>query len=313
MKHRFYLKATVLALLAALAILPTGCSGAKAEPRSMAYGGLTRTYAILVPASYTGEQPAPLVLALHGGNGTARKMEYLTQLDPIAQREGFILVYPEGVDRQWNDGRNARFGRPRNLDVDDVGFIAALIDQLTSEFNIDPHRVYATGVSNGAMMCHRLACELAGRFAALAPVIGAMPEPLHATCDPSDPVPMIMFNGTKDRLVPWDGGYVVGRPKWGSVISVPDTVQYWVNHNQCNPNPEVVPMPDTNSYDGTLVYRETYSGGQSGAEVILYHIEGGGHTWPGGARYQLRFLLGRVSRDISVSELIWEFFAEHVS
>ncbi len=298
--------------LTLLSVALTGCPGPRAELRSLDHDGLKRTYALFVPASWNADHPVPLVLALHGARGDARVMQYLTQFNPIADREGFLLAYPEGLDKQWNDGRNAVFGHPSHANVDDVGFIHELVDRLCAEYNVDRTRIYVTGVSNGAMMCHRLACELTGLFAAAAPVIGAMPEPLPDVCTPAAPMPMLLFNGTDDRLVPWDGGDVAGRPDYGRVLSVEATAQYWVANNGANPVPGLVDMPDTNPHDGAQALRETFAAaGESGGEVVLYRIDGGGHTWPGGARYQRPFLLGSVCRDLAASELIWQFFQAH--
>jgi len=278
------------------------------EMRSIEHDGLIRIYGVYVPLSYTGQEPVPLVLALHGGNLNARHMERLSGFDMLAAREGFIVVYPNGLNNRWNDGREALCGQPEVSDVDDVGFIAALIDQLAADFNIDPARVYATGVSNGGMMSHRLACELTDRFAAIAPVSTAIPEKLEPNCTPSAPISVLMINGTEDWCIPWDGGYVIGQEDWGAVISVDETVNFWVTHNQCNADPDIYWQPDRAPNDGTRVWRETYAGGQDGAEVIFYGVEGGGHNWPGSLLRQLPRLLGRVSYDINASEIIWDFF-----
>jgi len=303
---------TRLAVTVMTVLFASGCPGSwrDLEVRSLEHDGLARTYLLHVPASYTGDEAVPLVLALHGGRGTGRKMSRLTGFNALSEREGFIVVYPEGVDNRWNDGREARQGKSAK-DVDDVGFIAAMLDALVEEFAIDDGRVYATGASNGAMMSHRLACELTDRFAAIAPVIGAMPEKLEPDCTPSGPISVLMINGEDDRFVPWDGGAVAGRDDLGRLLSVEDTVKFWVGHNACPPEPEPSWLPDARPHDGTRVWREDYGEGPAGGAVVLYGIEGGGHTWAGGPAYQMQGLFGTVSRDIDASAVVWTFLAAH--
>jgi len=302
----------ILAAWAPVVLSTSGCPAAwkDLEARSLAHDGALRTYLLHVPASYTGETAVPLVVALHGGNGTGRKMSYLTGFNTLSEQEGFIAVYPEGADNQWNDGREARFGGPMK-DIDDVGFIAATLDALSAEFNINAKRVYATGASNGGMMSHRLACELTERFAAVAPVIAAIPEELEPDCTPAGPISVLMINGQDDWLVPWEGGAVMGRDDWGRILSVEDTVTSWVAHNGCSPEPVVTWEPDRAPRDGTRVWRDDYGEGPGGGVVVFYGVEGGGHTWPGGPAYQAEVLLGTVSRDMDASAVIWEFFAAH--
>lgn len=287
----------------------TGCPGANGGVRyeTLMHGGLERTYAIFVPSALHDDVAPPLVLVLHGGRGNARKMMYLTGFNAIAEREGFVVVYPEGIGNQWNDGRGVSFGREDFTDVDDVGFINSLLDTVIAGYGVDPARVYVTGASNGGMMSHRLACELSHRFAAAAPVIANMPEPFADTCDPTEPISILAINGTDDALVPYEGGIVARDPDRGRVISVDETIALWLEHNGITSEPEVTLLPDTDPDDGTRVTRERHHG-DNGIDVVLYRVDGGGHTWPGGPAYQRQRLLGTVSRDFSASETIWEFF-----
>lgn len=292
-----------------MSLLGAGCTpNSGLEPKSIEHDGIQRTYSIHVPPTYDGSVPVAVVFVLHGGKGNAQKAAYATGFNDLADRDGFIVVYPEGLYNQWNDGRNASFGNHDVTQVDDVGFISALIDQLAQDYTIDSSRAYATGMSNGGMMTHRLACELSNRLAAVAPVIGAVPEALAPLCTPTRPIPILMINGTDDRLVRWEGGPVVGREKWGNLLSIEQTVALWVDKNGCSSTPSTEWFLDTDPNDGTRVWIDQYAGN---ADVVFYGIDGGGHTWPGGARYQRPVLLGKVSRDIVASEVIWDFFQQH--
>ncbi len=289
-------------------------SQAETSPGSLSWGGLTRTYRLHLPPGSAPAGPLPLVIALHGGGGSGSRMERLTLggFNTLADREGFAVVYPEGIEKHWNDGRPKGRYRAYREKIDDVGFISALIDHLVAQQNIDQKRVFVTGISNGAMMSHRLACELSGKIAAIAPVAGNLPGDLPLHCTPSRPISVLTINGTADPLVPWTGGEVrFGPLKLGRVESVAETVRFWVAHNHCSPTPAISWLPHRGVPDGTQVRREAYGGGQAGTEVILYAIEGGGHTWPRGWQYLPEGLVGKTSQDLEADEMIWNFFKKH--
>jgi polyhydroxybutyrate depolymerase len=275
-------------------------------------GGLQRTYNVHVGSSYDKTRPTPLLIVLHGGGGTGQGMNKLTNFNAIADRENFIVVYPDGFEKHWNDGRGVQQYRAQVQNVDDVGFISALIDHLSEELNIDTKRVYVTGISNGAMMSHRLGCELSQKIAAIAPVAGNIPVNMASIWAPSRPVPVLLINGTEDPLVPWAGGDVhFGSAELGQVLSVVDTVKFWVANDKCASPPLIEQLPDKEPSDGTRVRTEIYGGCQDGAEVVLYAVEGDGHTWPGGLQYLPESIIGRTSRDFDAGEVIWQFFKEH--
>ncbi len=257
----------------------------------------------------------PLVLALHGGGGNGAGMEALTLggLNRLSETAGFVVVYPDGVDRHWNDGRGVPEYRAHRENVDDVGFMAALIEHLARTQGVDRLRVYATGISNGGLLSMRLAHELSQGIAAIAPVAISITDKIAAMRQPARPVPIVLIPGVNDPLVPWEGGNLgfPGGRAVGRVLSVTDTVRYWVTHNRCAPSPGVTLEPDRDPRDGTRVRRESYSGCQDGADVIVYAVEGGGHTWPGGLQYLPERVIGRTSRDIYANEVIWEFFRRH--
>lgn len=303
----------LVAVMALVALALTGgcrCRSTSDRRETLSYGGIEREYVVHLPHGDEPEAPAPLVLALHGGSGTARGMARVTGFDEVADREGFIVVYPEGLDRQWNDGRVIVDHGPR-LGIDDVGFLVAVVERVAVAHVVDRRRVYATGISNGAMMSLRLAVERPDVFTAVAGVAGAVSEVLASGRPPAAPVPVMLVNGTEDTLVPFAGGdvTVLGRPR-GKVLSTPASVAYWVEHNGAEPDGVETALPDRDPNDGARVERIEFRH-RSGADVVLVRVQGGGHTWPGGLQYLPPRMIGRTSRDVDASELIWDFFATH--
>jgi len=279
---------------------------------ALVHDGLRRSYIVHIGASCDLSHPAPLVIVLHGGGGNGAGMVKLTGFNAVSDREGFIVVYPDGIDRHWNDGRGVEWYRAHTQDIDDVGFISALIDELSRKLNIDAKRVYATGISNGGMMSYRLGCELSDRIAAIAAVAASLAVNKVKEWSPTRPIPVMIIAGTADPLVPWNGGDIrYGERIYGTVLSVPETVEFWVEKNGCTARPVVRRLPDSDPADGTVVRREAYSGCKDGAEVVLYAVEGGGHTWAGGLQYLPERIIGKTSREFSASEVIWQFFKQH--
>ncbi|TET34355.1 MAG: phospholipase [Planctomycetota bacterium] len=281
---------------------------------SIQHIGLTRTFEYHVPASWTYADEQPLVFALHGGGGNGDRMIALTQggFDTLSESEGFIVVYPDAYEKQWNDGRGIEDYASHLYNVDDVGFLSTLIDYFDDSYNIDRKRVYATGISNGSFMSHRLGIEASDRFAAVAPVCGSLTENL-SLLTPMGPIPILIMVGVEDPMVPFGGGDIVilGITGMGRVISAANTVNYWVSNNVCDPAPTVTWLPDLDPDDGTLVRRDVYGNGLSGSEVVYYEVVGGGHTWPGGWQYLGEWLVGKTCRDMDANTVIWDFFKTH--
>ena len=251
---------------------------------------------------------APLIFVLHGGGGSASSMELLTRgaFNHIADREGAVVVYPEGVDRHWNDGRELPETAARE-NVDDVGFILALVEEVRGQHSLDRGRIFATGISNGGFMSMRLACDAAETFAAVAPVTAVLSETLGARCAPSRPVSVMIINGTEDPLVPWAGGVVkVLGVSRGAVWSADRTFERWLELNGCGKRGGDGARTDNNPADNTVVVVHLKRC-RDDVEVRLYEIQGGGHTWPGGVAYANERLVGRVSRELDASEEIWRF------
>ncbi len=269
---------------------------------SIVHQGIKRYFLIHIPENFKNGQQVALVFVLHGGGGTPRAIADLTGFSKLADAEGFIVVYPAAVNRHWNDGRGVGRFKSHRESVDDVGFIAQLIDTLSRRLAVDPSRIYATGISNGGMMCQRLGLELSDRLAAVASVAASLPETRAVDFNPQAPISVLMINGTEDRVVPYDGGGVGLFSKRGGVIGVEKAIELWVNYNKCLKTPVMTVIRS----EQDTVYRVFYSGGRDNTVVVLYKISGAGHIWPGGKRRPARF--GKHITIINATRIIWEFF-----
>jgi polyhydroxybutyrate depolymerase len=277
---------------------------------SFEHDGRTRECLVHVPAG----APAgtcPLLIVLHGGGGTAKGLVKLTKgrFNELADRDGFYAVYPTGLGKSWNDFRENRSGYSHRENIDDVGFISALIDRLITAYPIDKNRVFATGMSNGGFMSYRLACELSGKIRGIAAVAATHPVGADTLCHSSRPMSVLIINGTDDPIVPYNGGEVslfgISR---GRNVSTDDTIAFWEKADGCTGGRETLELPDSDPADGTRVTRIS-SASRTGARVVLYRVVGGGHTWPGGWHYLPTTFIGRTSRDFNACDEIWAFFS----
>lgn len=258
-------------------------------------GGVERTYELVVPSSFRPDRPVPVVFDFHGFGSNAAQQLFYANFRPQAERDGFLIVAP--------DGQGQATGRHFNLlslpgEADDVAFTLAILDRLEATFCVDARRVYATGMSDGGGMTSVLACRAADRFAAFGPVALELHLP---PCGATRPVPIAAFHGTGDPIVPFDGGPVHccgGAP----VPSVSQSMTAWAAQDRCAATP-------TDTQLSPMVVRREWTGCAPGGQVILYVIQGGGHTWPGAA-VPIRFL-GPTTTEISASDVLWRFFQEH--
>ncbi|KAA3648677.1 MAG: hydrolase [Chloroflexi bacterium] len=258
-----------------------------------------RKYRIYVPSTYQ-EEPLPLVLVFHMLTASGKTTEWLTGFNEIAEREGFIVVYPEGYKNSWAEGSNL-YAADQDQ-INDVGYISALIDKLMGEYVIDANQIYATGFSSGGLMVQRLGCELSDRISAIASVGATLSTNSFESCNPQQPLPVLMIHGTEDHGVPWQGD--------SNYLSVPDTIEFWSKHNGCGDILEKTQLPDIKE-DGTTVKIDAYTGCLENSSVNLYTIYEGGHTWPGGNQaVQLWGLNGRISQDLNASQTVWAFFQQ---
>ena len=270
----------------------------------MVFGMRLRSYRIHVPPSYDGSNPMPLVVVLHGFPMNAKQMESIVDMNPTADADGFIVVYPNGhltlQEALWEEKNWGTLGFLLNCwdsdKVDDVGFIRTLIEKLQTMLDINSSRIYITGWSGGAFMTYRLGAELSDTVAAIAPVCGTIggiaywdsSSNWYIIPTPKHPVPVIIFHGMKDQNVPYNG------TEW--FYSVNQSVQFWVQCDHCNPTPQI-----NISEDGNII-RTTYANGTNGTEVVLYTVVDGVHAWFGAPSFPC---------EISATELMWDFFAAH--
>jgi len=278
---------------------------------SIEVGGRTRSYAWHAPADLP--TPAALMLVLHGRRLTIPDMKMITRYDAVADRHGFIAVYPEGHQHTWNDGRGST--PAARAEIDDVGFIRRLVDRLVDRNEVDPTRIGATGLSNGAVMCHRLGLELSDRIAAIAPVAGMIPKSL-ASVTPTHAVSVLLIHGSADRFMSITGGStrrarVLGlllRERGlgtGRYLSLAATAARWRAINGCTGETPSDLLP-ASAGDPTSVERVTSTGCRDRISVEQWIVRGGGHTWPGGPRL---LTLGRTTTRFEASEATWGFVA----
>jgi polyhydroxybutyrate depolymerase len=293
------------------------------EDKTIVVGETTRYFRYYVPQGLAGLHP--VVFLLHGGTQDMesifnRNAGGTQEWQSIADDEGFLLIVPNGVNaatgEAWGDDQNwhdCRGDAPAiETGADDVAFISALIDWAQANFAVDTERVYSTGASNGGKMSYRLARELDDRIAAIAAFI-ANEAAVDECAEPQSPVSAFICNGTGDPLQQWDGGEIPGGR--GTSISSLATRDYWIAHNNCDAeSADSIMYPDLNPNDGCTVRSELFTGGDEGAEVMFYTVEGGGHTMPSIAHpvaaWILRVLpLGNQNRDIEGARHAWAFLA----
>lgn len=273
--------------------LPVGDS-----EHTLTYAGVERSYVLHIPPGYNASQPTALVMAFHGITLNAREMMRISGFNAQADAAGFIVVYPNasGEQMSWNGGGCC--GEAARNNVDDVGFVRAVIADLSTFLDIDPKRIYATGFSNGAILTYRLGCEMADQIAAIGPVSATQALEDMQACRPARPLPVIHFHGTDDEPNPYNGGITPGGVQF---ISVNDQISFWVAANGC-------PLEAQQTVSGSIIHN-TYSPCQGGASVELYTITGGKHAWPGGEAVNLR--MGQPTTEISATQLMWRFFTDH--
>lgn len=269
-------------------------------------GGLAREIFIHIPTGYDPEgEPLPLVLALHGAGGNGENFMALTELNTVADEENFIVAYPSGHRGAWNDNRpDAQI-----LAVDDMTFLDLFVENIQTQLNIDANRIYAGGYSMGGMMSFRLGCELRSRIAAVASVASTFPAYQLTNCVFAEPVPVLVIQGTLDPIIPFEGyGDQFNRPM---MYSLADTLRYWGQHNQCEGEFTTTIMRDVDPEDGTRVRRQEYLNCADNSEVVVYVVDGGGHTWSSHPFTSARVEVGPTTMDIDASRVMWDFFSRH--
>ena len=266
---------------------------------SIIHDSLHRSYRIYLPAIYNSSLQTPLVFNFHGLSSNSFAAMWHADFRSIADTANFIIVYPQGLlnssgETHWNIGQSGTL-------TNDIDFISKLIDSLTLEYNIDLDRVYSTGISNGAYMSYRLACELSDKIAAIAPVAGSYISYMLNFCNPTHSTPLLHVHGVADS-----NSIYYGKP---GVESIPSLISYWVNYNQCDTQSIFMQIPNVNTIDSSTVEHYVWKNGTNGVEVEHLKIIDGGHTWPGSNFPNSNG--GVTNLDINASLEIWNFFSKY--
>ncbi len=277
-------------------------------------GGFRRSYRVHVPQAYTPDRHWPLVVILHGAFSTAREMEKHSRFSELADREGFIALYPNGMGifgilQHWNAGHCC--GKAARDQVDDVGFVIAALDEVRKLLNVDPRRIYAVGFSNGGMLVHRLAAEKPEVWAAVAPLAGSVggrkdaKHPLWRIPDPAVPVSVLLMHGMLDEQIPYMGGSVGGKPGTREYLSAEESARFWARSDGCEAPPETREI-----MKGAVTLR-TWKNCCNNTEVVLYTLKEWGHVWPGRPFTTEALEPGDPFLEFDAAEITWQFFKKH--
>ncbi|MBM9575958.1 prolyl oligopeptidase family serine peptidase [Leptospira sp. 201903070] len=309
MKSKEYLKFIILSLFFISAstqcrllrnLRPVSEDGSKLE--KLTIDGIERTYWIHLPEKKLSPgDKLPLVLGLHGRLGSGKNIMDDSKLNLVSDREGFIVVYPDGIDRSWADGRGATPADKQK--IDDVRFLEKLIDHISEIYPIAKEKIFIFGHSNGGFMTQRMLIEKTKRFRAGVSVSSQISEFILRNFEPSANVSVAFINGTKDGIVPYYGGYV---RDGGEILSVEDSVDRWLQWNSCFKEPEIKKKDEKE--DGTSVEIYSYNPCKGKTSVRLYKIVDGGHNWPGVNRRVPFIKMGNPTYELDPAEEIWSFF-----
>jgi polyhydroxybutyrate depolymerase len=272
--------------------------------------GFRRSYRVHFPSGYNPERSYPLVVVIHGAFDTAEGVERFTGFSDLADREGFIVMYPNGIGllgylQHWNAGHCC--GKAFDDRIDDVGFVTTAIEEFSGRFTIDRNRIYVTGFSNGGMLTYLLGAERSDLFAAIAPVAASFGGKASAESPewqppvPSRPMPVLVIHGLADSYVPVEGGFSERRGGTASFLSVPESVRYWVEWNRC-PSGSM-----TKNQYSSAVHQTIWENCDHQTRVVLYILENWGHLWPG--PFETRALdAAHPLKPFDGAEIIWQFF-----
>ncbi len=269
--------------------------------KSISVDGLTRTYILNLPPTYYEKNTFSLIIAMHGGGGSAKQCESAYDLTEKANTENYVIVYPEGVQsdgvfkaRTWNAGTCCDYAVEK--DINDVKYIGAVIDELVKNYQINPKKVFATGMSNGAMLAYRLACEIPEKITAIAPVAGT--QTLGKPCNATKPIPILHFHSVLDLNVMPNGGKGVGGNTYPSILAGLTT---WGGINQCKTTVKV-------TQDDAKYKLTQWLDCQNNAVISYYLTKDGGHSWPGGVKE--RIAADDPSKVINANDLMFAFFGQ---
>jgi polyhydroxybutyrate depolymerase len=264
-----------------------------------------RSYFAHVPRGLNRAKKVPLVILLHGGGSQGEGMAKLTKFNDIADKNGFIAVYPDGLEKRWNDGREI----PRLAQYDDVAFVKSLIEKLVKTNNVDDKRVYVAGISNGGLMVEKLALEIPEKIAAAAALGAGLTEELYGDYSTDKVTNLLLIFGANDPVVPFAGGKfnnpIMGGK--GKVYAAGQCISFWIARNDCASDGDTESVEPKVASDQTRIRKTVYSANKGGKEVEILVVDGGGHTWPSGPQYLPEKKIGLVTHQLS-NEDIWAFF-----
>ena len=295
---RVAILAALVLVAAILSPLQSAADG-DAVSHTIEVNTVSRTYLLYVPPGQTGKR-LPAFIMMHGSGSTGAGQERYSNFDMFAQAHGLVVMYPNGIDKHWNDGRVIG----HESMADDIGFMKAMLAEVTAQGLIDPKRVYAAGISNGGFMAQHMACVMPDALAGIAVIAATLP--VDAACPSPRPMPVIFFHGTADKFVPFNGGPIA--PQFGnrgSAISNAQAVAIWQKRNGCGAaEKSQLPAKD----DSMTVTVETYScPAGRGLENVI--VQDGGHTWPGAHQgWLITKFLGPVTDNIDANATMWTFF-----
>ena len=267
---------------------------------SLRVNGVLRTFDLHEPSRRPTKTGFPVLLVFHGHGETDQIFETATGYDRFADVNNILVVYPQGVGNSWNDGRGNTVAQATG--VNDVAFVAAIVHWITTHFQIDTRRVYATGFSNGGIFTQRLGCALSGTIAAIATVAGPLAVSIAATCRSARPISVYEVQGTIDPVVPWSGGTVISGVG-GVVLSQAATVKLWAHRDSCSGHSRVTTLPAA-PHDGTSVVVTALQHCAGGTAVDAVSVVGGVHTWPGASAN------GTAGYSYRATAAIWRFLRQ---
>ena len=262
-----------------------------------------RSFLLYKPKGYNNAGSMPMIFVNHGGQSTAQGIMQVADFRPIADRDKFVVIYLQGYQNSWNDGRPTTANQ---LGVDDVNFFRQMCDYAVANLSVDNSKIYVTGLSNGGFMASRLGCELSDRIAAVAVVGASYEQGIYNSCTPTMAVPTIIIQGTLDPFVPFNGG-LVSPGAGGMAVSHSQAIAKLVTINYCSTVPIITNLPDI-ANDGTTISEAKYINVTTANEVVSYIVINGGHTWPQGLQYLPETTIGKTSQDMNANEVIWSFF-----
>jgi polyhydroxybutyrate depolymerase len=252
-----------------------------------------------------------LVLCLHDGGESPESMARMTRrnFNKLAEKNNFIVGYPEALNEYWNDAREDSVSLSHYDEIDDVGFIEKVMDYAIDSFKIDIDKIYIAGFSEGGLMAFRLACEIPQKIHGFAMVAATMPLDQIVECTPDTTASFIMINGTRDPVLPYEGGQlIIEDQEMGSMLAAEEAMNYWLEENECTDRSSNKEMANRDTFDETRSERVLYDDCKNKNKLMLIRVVNGGHSWPGGRQYQNEKSVGKVAQDFDAADVIWKFF-----